>query len=81
MFVVTAIVLFKPEWGHEPLVAHWMLDFDGEGSQREIEVELVRDSGSAQRAQQGAPEEQGECLGRAHGAGVFLGLWERASKG
>ena len=31
MFVVVAIVFFRPEWDHEPLVLHWSLDFEGEG--------------------------------------------------
>ncbi|KAI7842363.1 hypothetical protein COHA_004003 [Chlorella ohadii] len=39
-FVIRADVIFKPEWGHETLALQWMLDFENQGSMRQIDLEL-----------------------------------------
>lgn len=39
-FVIRAEVTFKPEWGHETLSLQWMLDFEDQGSMRQVDLEL-----------------------------------------
>eukprot|EP00887_Chlorella_sp_A99_P004585 scaffold4.g4585.t1 len=41
-FVVSVVVIFREEWSHEALVVHWMLEFEGSGGSREVEVEFER---------------------------------------
>ncbi|GAB4823906.1 hypothetical protein N2152v2_010952 [Parachlorella kessleri] len=77
IFVVTAIVLFKEEWGHDPLVASWMLDFDGQGSQQEIEIELVKDTGSGGEA--AGPQQLQQGRRRRRGTGGVLGQQQPAT--
>ncbi|EFN57374.1 hypothetical protein CHLNCDRAFT_142764 [Chlorella variabilis] len=39
-FVVHAEIMLRPEWGGRTLALHWLLDFEGEGSMRGVELEL-----------------------------------------
>jgi hypothetical protein len=43
VFAVQAIIVFREEWQRDPLVVRWLLDFDGNGSTYELEIELKRE--------------------------------------